>query len=62
MCTKTRGMVDRRKRSKMLNDEKLVEKINKNPQGFLGKVSCKRMPLLHINCKIMYMSLKILPN
>ena len=35
MCTKTKQVIDRRKRIKTLNDLELIKIINKNPQSFL---------------------------
>ena len=37
-----------------------VEIINKNPQSFLKTVSWKRKSFLHINCKNMHMTKRIL--
>ena len=37
LSTKTKKVINTRKRSKTLNEVKLVENINKNPESFLEK-------------------------
>ena len=48
-------VIDRGERSKTLSEVKPVENISKNLQSFL-----ERSPFLHINCKTMRMSNRIL--
>ena len=54
LCMKTKNIIDRGKRSKTLGEVKPVESISKNLQSFLRK------SFLHINCKTMHMSSRIL--
>ena len=52
--------VNRGKRSKKLNEVKTTEIKNKNLQHFLEKRPVQKEVLLHINCKTMHMSSRIL--
>ena len=45
-CITTKKMIDREKRSKTLNEVKLVENISKNPQSFLEISSVQKEVLL----------------
>ena len=57
-CIKTKKVINRGKRSKTLSEAKPVENISKNLQGFL-EISLTQKEV-HINCKTMHMSTRIL--
>ena len=52
-------MIDRGKRSKTLSEVKPVKNVSKNLQSFLD-ISPVQNEVLHINCKTMHMSNRIL--
>ena len=53
-------VIDRKKKSKTMNDVKAVETMNKNPENFLEIRPVQSESLLQINCKMMHVSNRIL--
>ena len=56
---KMKNVIDREEKSKMPNDVKPVENINKNLKSFLKVSLVQNKSFLHINCKIMHESFQI---
>ena len=59
-CTKTKKVIDRRKKNKKLSEVKPDENISKKLQFSRDKSHAKRSMV--INCETMYMSTRILWN
>ena len=59
---KIKKVIDRGKRSKTLSEVKPVENRSKNLQSFVETSPVKRKSILHINCKMMHISSRILPD
>ena len=49
-------------RKKTLNEVQLVENITRIPRVSKGQVTCNRITVLHLNCKTMHTSNRILLN
>ena len=61
-CIKMKKASNSGKRSKTLNEIKLVENTNKTPKGLQEISPMKGNSFLHINCKTMRMSNIIISN